>query len=200
VKHYTQITPPTQEPLTVADVATFVKAAGGPEDTATIATMIGVAREHAEGFTGRALLTSVWRLVSDSWTGEDNCPNGKVLTLDRSPLASVASVKYYAEDEDTLTTLVANTDYIVITGTTPGRIQLLIDPPALEDRADAVQVEFTAGATSPSGIPPTLVHAVRFISTHYWENRGVNGTFDPTDIPKGAIPLLESQRVGGWVG
>lgn len=199
MKHYTQITAPSQEPVTVADIAANAKLGGGPEDTAKAVVMIAAARNFAEDFTGRALMSAAWRVVSDSWHGGESSWCGDVLTLDRSPLVSVQSVKYYADGETSLTTLVENTDYIVITGTTPGRIQLLIDPPALADRADAVQVEFTAGVTTPAGIPPILIHAVRFIAIHYCENSGKNMDFDPTQIPDGARSILESQRVGGWV-
>lgn len=200
MKHYTQITAPSQEPVTVADISTFARAGGGPEDTATLQALISVAREFVENFTGRALMSSGWRVVSDSWSGVTGDTCGDVLTLDRSPLASVQSVKYYAEDEDTLTTLVANADYIVIAGTTPGRVQLLIDPPALEDRADAVQVEFTAGATTPASVPPTLIHAVRLLVSHFYEMRSpVVAGISADEIPLGLRHLLESQRVGGWV-
>lgn len=191
MKHYTQITKPTQEPVALADMLTFLRAAGGPEDTATVSALIAAAREAVENFTGRALMSSGWRMVADSFDD---------LALDRSPLVSVASVKYYAEDSETLTTLAAGTDYRVITGTTPGSVQLIADAPTLEDRPDAVQVEFTAGATTPADVPPVLVHAVRLLTQHFYDNRATVTAGSMNEIPLGVRHLLESQRVGGWVG
>lgn len=201
MKHYTQITPPSQEPITLADAVAFLRAGGGPEDVAVITAAIAAAREAVQDFTGRALMSAGWRVVTDTWTGGEITWSGDEITLDRSPIVSVASMKYYADGETALTTLSAGTDYIVITGTTPGRVQLLIDPPALAERADAVQIEFTAGATSPANISPTLLHAVRLLTAHFYELRTpVNVGNIVNEIPLGLRHLLESQRVGGWVG
>lgn len=200
MKHYTRTSTP-QEPIALGDALTFLRAAGGPEDTATVASLISVAREFTEMFTGRALCSGTFLLVCDGWAEKAGwtASLGDTITLDRSPLASVQSVKYYADGETSLTTLTAGTDYIVITGTTPGRVQFLIDPPALAERPDAVQIEFTAGVTSPANVPPTLIHAVRLLVAHFYELRTpVNVGNIVNDIPFGLRHLLESQRVSGW--
>ena len=192
MKHYTQITPPAQEPLAVADLVVFGRTGGATEEAATVAALIAVARDAVENFTGRALLLSGWRMVADEW-------GDGVLVIDRAPLAAVSAVKYYAEGATTLTTL-SSADYLVIAGTEPGRVQITADLPALADRADAVQVEFTAGAASPELIPPTLRHAVRLLALHFHELRTpVNVGNIVNEIPLGLRHLLESQRLGGWV-
>jgi uncharacterized phiE125 gp8 family phage protein len=192
VKHYTQITPPAQEPLAVADLIGFARAGATPEEAAEAAYLIAAARDHAEGFTGRALMLSGWRVVAEGW-GDDG-----VILIDRAPLVAVSSVKYYAEGATTLTELAAE-DYLVITGTEPGRVQITADLPPLAERADAVQIEFTAGNASAELIPPTLRHAVRLLASHWVLQRGKEGNYDPTAIPDGVRHLLESQRLGGWV-
>lgn len=192
MKHYTQITPPAQEPLAVADLVAFGRTGGATEEAATVAALIAVARDAVENFTGRALLLSGWRVVADGW-------GDGVLLIDRAPLVAVSSVKYYAEGATTLTTL-SSADYLVIAGTEPGRVQITADLPALADRADAVQVEFTAGVASPELIPPTLRHAVRLLALHFHELRTpVNVGNIVNEIPLGLRHLLESQRLGGWV-
>jgi uncharacterized phiE125 gp8 family phage protein len=190
VKHYTLTTSPAQEPVTPSSVVGFLRASCSAEELADAAGFIAVAREFAEGFTGRAFMLSAWRVVSDGWCGG-------VLTLDRSPLVAVSAVKYWPESGAQVT--LDPGEYLVITSTEPGRVQITGDLPALAARADAVQIEFTAGATDAGAVPATLRHAVRLLATHYCENRSKNGTFDPTDIPNGVRNLLESQRVGGWV-
>ena len=198
MKHYTRTSIP-QEPVAIADALTFLRAGGGPEDTATVSSLISVARDFTESFTGRALCSSAFLLVCDDWTTKGAAITGDVITLDRSPLISVESVSYYAEGDTDLTEMVEGTDYIVITGTTPGRIQFLVDPPTLAERPDAVQIAFTAGAASPANIPPTLVHAVRLLVAHFYALRTpVNVGNIVNDIPMGLRHILESQRVSGW--
>lgn len=191
MKHYTQITPPAQEPIAVAELIGFARAGATQEEAAEATYLIAAARDHAEGFTGRALMASGWRMVTEGW-------GDGVILIDRAPLVAVSSVKYYAEGATTLTTLAAQ-DYLVITGTEPGRVQITADLPPLADRADAVQIEFTAGNASSDLIPPTLRHAVRLLASHWVMQRGREGNYDPTAIPDGVRHLLESQRLGGWV-
>jgi uncharacterized phiE125 gp8 family phage protein len=198
VKSYTLTTPPAQEPLTTADAVTFLRSGGGEEEAALIASLISAAREVVENFTRRVLLESQWRVVCADWTGGEITWAGDVLTIDRSPLVSVQSVSYYALGSAVLTTL-NQADYVVITGTTPGRVQLITEPPDLAERADAVQVAFTAGASLPTAIPPTLTHAVRLLVAHFYELRTpVNVGNIVNELPMSLQHLLTSQRIGGW--
>lgn len=185
--------------MSIQDAVAFLRAAGGPEDTAVITSLIAVAREFVEDFTGQALISSGWRLTSDTWTGGEITWGGDVMTIDRSPLVSVASVKYYADGETALTTMDA-ADYTVITDTDRGFVMLNIAPPSLADRPDAVQINFTAGRASPQEIQPTLLHAVRLLVAHFYELRTpVNVGNSVNDIPLGLTHILESQRVAGFV-
>lgn len=191
MKYYTRTTQPAAEPLAVGDLVPFLRSPGGTEDNTVITSLITVAREAVEDFTGRSLMASGWRVVA---------PDFGCLKLERSPLVSVSSVKYYADGENTLTTL-STADYLVITGTTPGRVQLVGDAPALADRPDAVQVEFIAGAANASDVPATLVHALRLLVAHHYELRTpINVGNIVNEIPMGLRHILESQRIGGWIG
>lgn len=171
------------------DAVAFLRAVCGQEELPTINALIATAREMVEDFTGRALTSSGWLMASDGWCG-------RTITLDRSPLSAVAAVKYWPADGGDQVTI-APDDYDVITATVPGRVQLLVDPPAIAARADAVTVEFTAGL--PVGeIPATLVHCVRLLVTHLYDNRGAIGD-KTTELPWSLRHLMESQRIGGWV-
>lgn len=198
MKHYTLTTQPAREPITAQEAADFLRLGCSPDELAALTGFVSAAREAVENFTGRALMVSGWKLVAEDWTGGDITWIGDVMTIDRSPLVAVSAVKYYAGGETSLTTL-SDSEYLVITGTTPGRVQLKIDPPALADRADAVQIDFMAGAADPGAIPPTMLHAVRLLAGHLYENRGTQGSADPTNWPAGLVHLLTSQRIGGFV-
>ena len=193
MKHYTLTTQPAREPITAQEAADFLRIACSTDDLAALTGFVSAAREAVENFTGRALMVEGWKMVTDGW-----CSG--VLMLDRSPLVAASAVKYYADGQTSLTTLDPGS-YVVITGTTPGRVQITADLPALADRADAVQVDFTAGVTDPGAIPPTLMHAVRLLVAHFYELRTpVNVGNIVNELPLGLRHLLESQRVGGWVG
>lgn len=200
MKSYALITPPAQDPLAVTDAAAFLRLAPSAEDLATLQTLITVARGFVEAYTGLALLSTGYCLYADSWTGGQITWGGDSITLDRSPLLSVQSVKYIAQGATTLTTM-DPADYVVITGLRPGGVQLLVDPPALAERPDAVQIEFTAGHATPAEIPATLLHALRLLVSNFYEQRApINVGNITSELPLGLRHLLDSHRVGGWVG
>jgi len=109
----------------------------------------------------------------------------------------VQSIRYYAPDSDTLTTMSAD-DYIVVTTTEPGVIQIKCDLPPLDARPDAIQILFTAGYSSPDFIPPGLKHAIKMMAAHLYEQRTPVAFASPSEVPFGLRNLIESQKVGGW--
>lgn len=209
MKHYTCTAAPESDPVSATEAIGFIRGAASDEtERAFIETLIATSREVIELFTGRVLMESEWLMACDSWRDAGHyCRHPQYgygfrpvsVTLDRSPLVSVETVKYYPADGGSLVTLSPGSDYIVITGTTPGRIQLLIDPPAVFDRADAIQIAFTAGAEAPENVPAILIHAMRLLVSHLYENRLplVIGNI-VNELPYSLKHLLESQRVGGW--
>lgn len=191
MKSYSLTTPPVIDPVSVQEAAEFLRAGCAAEELALITAIIATAREVVENFTGRALMTSGWLVASECWSGG-------VITLERSPLVSVQSVKYWPADDSAQVTL-SGSDYLVITATTPGQIKITADLPDLADRADAVEVRFTAGATAAARIPATLRHAVRLLIVHLYELRQPLAIGNiVNELPFSLKHLLESQRIGGW--
>jgi len=198
VKSYAVIAQPAQEPLAVTDAAAFLRLAPTAEDLATLQALIAVARGFVEDYTGRALISTGYRLVTDTWTGGEANGFADELLLDRSPLLSVQSVKYIAEGDTTETTLDPS-EWVAITSTTPGRLLVLPDfLPALAARPDAIRVEFTAGHATPAAIPAGLLHATRLLVSNFYEQRAPIGNIT-SELPLGLRHLLDSQRIGGWV-
>src|SRR5690606_36094331 len=76
---------PAEEPVLLAQAKLFLKIDDNAED-ALITTLIGAARLHVEGVTGKALLAQSWRVVLDDW------PDNGVVKLPVSPLISVTSI------------------------------------------------------------------------------------------------------------
>ncbi len=193
MKFLTRITAPTVEPVTSEEAMAFLRVTDADESP-QIESLITVAREMVEDFTGRSLLTQEWKLITSEFCGA-------VIILDRSPLASIESVKYYPASGAALATLSAAT-YHALTGPMPGLIVLKSDEtwPDLADRPDAVEINFTAGAATVDAVPSVLRHAVLLAVSHLYEIRGpVNIGNIVNELPYSLKYMLESQRVGGWV-
>lgn len=202
MKHYSIVTEPAYEPVTVSEMVNMLGLGGSTEELSLLSSYISTARERVTNYTGRAMVKTEFLLVSDSWSGGEITWTGDMMKIDRMPLsASGVSVKYYPYESTTLTTLTEGTDYIVLDKTTPGMVMLLIEPPQLADRPDAVQIQFFAGHEDVAAISPMLKQAVRELAAHYFELRlPVNVGNIVNEIPFGLRDLLDGQRIGGWFG
>ena len=199
IPHYTLAAPPESEPISYDELAAHVRV-DSVDDMEYLQGLISVAREYVESVTGRASLVGTWRVVAKSWKDliQSDCFAPYSIPIGRSPLVSVASVKYYAPDSEALTTA-SSTLYRVITGTEPGFIQFLAEPPVHEDRPDAIQITFTAGHADPDLTPAVLRHAIKMLACHLYENRMPVAFASCSEIPYTLKTLLENQKVGGWV-
>lgn len=148
MSNITIVTPPTDEPLTLAEVQAQCRPAVGYDD-AQLKRYIAAARDHAEVFTARAIpiQTLRARFACFPWTGFVEIP--------RPPLRSVKAVRYLDGDGSWQT--VDPLSYVVDTTRTPGVVypasgsqwpQVDRDPHALP-----VEIEFTAGYDEA---PPAL--------------------------------------------
>ena len=79
------ITPPETEPLTLSEVKTALKIDGNDEDDFLIKLIRG-AREAAERYLRRSIITQTWQLQFDQYVPT-------VVNLPRGPVQSVVSVK-----------------------------------------------------------------------------------------------------------
>jgi hypothetical protein len=123
------------------------------------------------------------------------------LTLDRSPLISVSSVKYYPASGGAQVTLTQGTDYAVSTVATPGRITPAVNAswPALAARPDAVQIVFVAGyGAAETAVPAMLRLAVLALTNHFYDQRAIiTETRSVEAIPHTLDAILAQFRVRG---
>lgn len=183
------------------------------DDLAYINSLVAVAREYVDSVTGKSSLAVTWKVIAESWQDLfDDAPkrgvsfidprlglsdivgSDYVIPLHRSPLVSVASIKYYAPDDAAQTTL-ATSAYRVVTAAEPGLVQLVASPPSVDDRVDAIEIQFTAGST------PTNVqrHAINLMVAHLYENRvPVNVGNIVNEVPFSLRALITNQKTGGW--
>ncbi len=90
-------TPPSLEPVTLAEAKAHLRV-GDAADDALITTLITAARQVAEQWLGRALISQTLRYLCDVE------PSLATLQLPRPPLVSITSIKTY-DDADSATAM-----------------------------------------------------------------------------------------------
>ena len=206
------ITAPAVEPITLEDAKEHLRVEHGDED-ALIESLIQVARETAETFTRRALITQTWDLVLESPL--PSCDRWQSIRL-LAPLIAVISITYVdtAGADQTLfdTAAVIPTtpepDYIVDAPAgpqcLPGRIMPApgITWPSLSSQSNAMTVRFTAGYGDPEDVPEAFKSAIKLIIGHLYANRESVVITDRgsivQEVPQSAIWLLEPYVLVGF--
>lgn len=217
MRHFSNIiTQPTLEPLDLASAKQWLRVDGDDQDT-VIRDLIRVAREECENYTGRATYTTTYRDSLDRFPGMSvQAPPANAIPLAplvneqwplteppyainlmRSPVIAVSSIQYYDAD-GTLQTL-SSSAYYADTSQEPGRVtpaQGYVWPATQLTRPGAVLITYTAGYASREAIPAPMVHAMRMMLSHWYENREavLTGTISK-DIEFGAQSLLDKVRV-----
>lgn len=218
----TEITAPSLEPVTLADQKLFMAVdAEVTIDDALITALIQAARRTVEQQTGLSLINQTFCLTMPTWfygsEGDGPWPlsifgqnprNPSIyassrIALDRAPLVSITSVKYYPSDSDASLSTMSASDYIALTHTTPGAIELKTTAswPSLYVRSDAVQITFVAGfGTATTNVPANLIAAVKLLAKHYYDNRDayVQG-MTTIEVKTLLNHIIESNRTAGWV-
>lgn len=195
---YTRTSAPATVALTYAQAAEHLRV-DSAADQAYIEALIGVATEYVEGITGRVTVPTEFALEAPDWQSIIHPGTTSYVRLMRSPLVSVEWVEYFAPGASEPTTLDAE-NYRVNTGSLPGVIQFLGSLPALDERADAVRITFTAGYAEGEA-PAMLVHAIRFLVSHLYEARSpVNIGNIVNSIPLTIEAMIQNQRISGFFG
>lgn len=96
-----RISDPATEPLSLAEVRTFLRIDGADEDS-LLDELIATSRMLAEEVTGKSMITQSWKIAYD------DCAPAEVM-LPYGPVQSITSVK--SIDEDGNETVVAATSY-----------------------------------------------------------------------------------------
>jgi uncharacterized phiE125 gp8 family phage protein len=179
------LTPPAQEPVTLADAKLFARIATSDDD-AVIARLIAAARQHVEAFTRRALVTQTLRLT----TGAPS-RSGRVI-LPRPPVQAVLTVAL-RDAMGTLTPL-APADFVA--DLAAGAITLSRRPAGLGAAGSQLQIEYRAGFGDPAAVPEAIRQAILLLVAGWIEARGaLPGESAPQAPPPAVSSLLAPWRV-----
>lgn len=186
---YKIITDISTEPITLAEAKLHLRVLTGTSEDAVIQALIVAAREYCEQYTGRAFGTKTLELILDAF------PVGDSIYLPCPPLQSVASAKY--TDKDGVEATMPETDYIVDSDSTIGRIVRVNSWPSFIPYAsNPIKIRYTAGYTAP---PKTLKQAMLLLIGHWYNNRESStdaGKLNQLDFSVRA--LLSQYRVRWW--
>lgn len=163
---FTVVTPPTEEPVSLAEAKAHLRVDGSDEDT-LIGSLIKAARSMCEDLAGRAFVTQALCAYPD---GFPDC--GGTIKLPRPRLQTITSVQYYDVDgaTQTLPTSVYEADAIA----EPGEVVLLpgqVWPDVQAERRNPVRVTFVAGYGNATAVDARAKQAMLLLIAHWYENR-----------------------------
>jgi uncharacterized phiE125 gp8 family phage protein len=198
------ITPPTWEPVSIAEVVNLLRIAGPDIDNGVVADCITDAREYVETVARRAIPQQQWELTFDQFPGrqvDDYRPptwRYGIVRFPRPPLISVDKVEYVDPGQSTqpfVYTTLATDQYQTDTRTEPGRLAPapFVVWPATNPLAMAgVRITFTAGYTQSSLVPGRLKRAIKMLAGHLYEHREATTEVAISRIPAGLAAFISS--------
>lgn len=186
------VTGPALEPITEGEAIEHLNLSLANVQVSRLYQSIRGARDAAEKYMGRGLLTQTWKYAQDAFTTEIWLPMA-------APLQSV-TVQYY-NTSGTLTTL-SSSVYVVDLLSEPGRICLgpnQVWPSLQTGRSLAVEITYVVGWTDPAMIPPSIVDGLYLAIGDSYEHRestlvGVT----TTELPSSALHKFALHLVS-WV-
>ena len=174
------------EPITTAQAKAHLRITHSDDDT-YIGLLISAAREHAEMFLRRRLITQTKTQYFDTFAN--------AMELKAPPLQSVAEIVYVdADGEDQP---LSDTVYDVDTTVEPGVVRLAYDQswPTIRTTPNAITVTYVAGYGDASDVPDSIKHALKFLVSHWYENREPVGDKPLSEIPITVERLLWGNRL-----
>jgi len=156
------ITPPAEEPVTLAEVKAHLKI-DIPDEDALLSSLITAACARAEWHTGRAFVTQSWVLRLDAW------PKDSIAEIPLPPLAAVSEIAYI--DPDAMRTVADASTYRVDPASEPGRVIFQDRPPRLRT-TDCLEIAFTAGYGTAAAVPEAVRQAILEIVADLYTHRG----------------------------
>jgi len=189
------ITEPAVAPVSV-DALRFHCVIPHSEDDEYLASLSLAAVSHIESVLSRKLINQTWRVYFDDW------PQDAEIILPFGNCQSVTSIVY----KDSITGAENTWDpanYIVDTAAVPGRVVIAYGqswPDASLYNVNPVSVTFVTGyGAAPADIPDAMLHAVKLLVAHWYENREiVNVGQTVTNVPKTVDALLWPHRLFGF--
>jgi uncharacterized phiE125 gp8 family phage protein len=170
--------------VSTADLKTFLRVDHSDEDT-LIESIRSAAIEYVQNYCNVQLGDVTAVMYLDNFKGTWEIPIG--------PVRSITSIVYNNTPSTTLT--LATSQYYSDLKRKPARITTISPPTVHPDTSNGVQVTMELGYLEAE-VPDGLVHAVKLLVAHFYENRNivVVGTIS-SEVPNLIHSLLNPYRV-----
>jgi hypothetical protein len=205
----------SSEPLTLTDAKSFCRV-DIADDDALITSLIASARRRVEKDTGLALKTQGWVAVFDRWPdqpagglsgpwwdGVRQAPLASVLgaagviEIPKRPFQAVTQIQL-RDAYGALTTVDPSIYFVEVSGMRGRVIRKLgaIWPVVVLAPSSAIEIAFTAGfdAAPYTGISDDLVHAMRVLVKHWYDNRELVLDGRTSPVPHGYQDIVSAWR------
>lgn len=184
----TLLTPPTVEPVTLAEAKAHLRVHHDDEDS-FIGSLITAATRHVERTLGISLMERTYKLTLDAFAD--------AIELPRGPVSSVTSVQYV--DADGVTQTVATDAYSADLISAP-RQWLVRNSgatwPNTIDAVNAVSVTYVAGYEELPAELADLKHAILLLIGHWYSVREtVNVGNIVSEVPLAFDALVQPHRM-----
>lgn len=187
---------PTQEPILLEEMKTHARVTA-PEEEALLAGNIIAAREWAEAYTQRALITQTRTLKIDRFPNREDA----VIELPGGAIQSVSSISYTDTDGNPQTWATAN--YVVDTEWEPGRIGLAYNKNWPTDARIwdlPITITYVAGyGDDPSDVPQLIREAIMRVALELYEMRQETTSESMESVAWGARALASRYRINRLV-
>lgn len=198
----TVATAPAIEPVTLAEAKEHLRV-DIDDDNDYIEALIVAARQYAEEYLDRALVSQQLTMRMDTFPYEFELPRPPMATSGTLTATSVT----YSLDPGSASTAVpttatlSTTQYRVDRDDTPGRIRTVYNgtwPSHLTD-PNSISVTWWAGyGPATSDIPQAIRSAMLMIIGHLYERRLAADSMASNEVPFGVKALLDSQKWGSY--
>lgn len=192
----TQATAPSVEPVSVSEAKQHLRVDTSDDDS-YIAALIVAARQWAETYLDRTLISTQWTIRMDSFPHEIELPRPP---MSSSGTTTATSITYTITDTQETATL-SSSSYRVDRSSTPGVIRNLYGeswPSHLMDQ-NSVTVTWWGGyGAAGSDVPAAIRHAILMHVAHLYERRLAADTMSSNEVPFGVKALLDSQKWGQY--
>ena len=161
------ITPPTAEPVSLAEIKLYTRAdESSTAEDGLLQMLIIAAREYCEKYQNRAYITQTLELVLDAFP---QC--SQPISLPRGNLQAVSSVTYM--DASGTDHNLDQSDYIVLPGEPMGQIAPVeFWPVDALHMAGSVRIQYKAGyGDTADKVPARAKQAIQMLCAFWYDNR-----------------------------
>ena len=177
-------TPPTAEPIVLADVKAHLRLAITDDDV-YITSLITAARRAIESRYGLCLMKQSWALFAEAW------PDRRIFNLPLWPVQSVDGLTSYADDDTP--TVIDPTSYFLDVALRPTRVALRLGRifPQPARAINGLKLAFTGGfGPDATFVPQEIKQALMATIADWYQNRG--------DASGGTLPATALEALAAY--